>query len=98
MTTKAIPLVLGESSLVDSSAAPRRRLLSSRKEKDDVAIDGSARGKMTAIWVESWWRYDDVSNGGRYMSGSRRTIQVQDEDKRRLLLRLMKRRLMDEDA
>uniref|UniRef100_A0A0D3AKW8 No apical meristem-associated C-terminal domain-containing protein n=1 Tax=Brassica oleracea var. oleracea TaxID=109376 RepID=A0A0D3AKW8_BRAOL len=64
-TTKAIPLALGGSSLVDSSAVPRRRLLSSRKEKGDVSIDGSARGKITAIWVESWWRYDDVSNASQ---------------------------------
>ncbi|KAF3486369.1 hypothetical protein F2Q69_00055003 [Brassica cretica] len=88
-TTKAIPLALGGSSLVDSSAAPRRRLLSSRKEKCDVSIDGFARGKMTAIWVESGG--DTTTSKRRYMSGSRRTIQVQDKDKRRLLLRLMKR-------
>ncbi|WZZ62928.1 hypothetical protein YC2023_063035 [Brassica napus] len=39
------------------SSTPRRRLLSSRKEKYDVSIDGSARGRMTVIWMESlsWW-------------------------------------------
>ncbi|KAH0857563.1 hypothetical protein HID58_085824, partial [Brassica napus] len=35
------------------SSTPRRRLLSSRKEKGDVSIDDSARGRMTAIWMES---------------------------------------------
>uniref|UniRef100_A0A0D3C5T0 No apical meristem-associated C-terminal domain-containing protein n=1 Tax=Brassica oleracea var. oleracea TaxID=109376 RepID=A0A0D3C5T0_BRAOL len=88
----AIPLALGGSSLVNSSAAPRRRLLSSRKGKGDVSIDGSARGKITASQtvglIDAGKPRSDYC---RYMSGSRRTIQVQDEDKRRLLLRLMKR-------
>ncbi|KAH0913145.1 hypothetical protein HID58_036466, partial [Brassica napus] len=100
------------------SSTPRRLLgdssatspLEKMEEKGDVSIDGSARGRMTAIWVErlSRWRYGDISNGkprsdhwclsdtqinaaDRSMSGSRRTIQVQEEDKRRLLVRLMKR-------
>ena len=91
-TTKAIPLALGGSSLVDSSAVPRRRLLSSRKEKGDVSIDGSARGKITAIWVESWWRYDDVSNGGSHRRRKATIwllVSLRDADKRRRVLILV---------
>ncbi|KAG5386721.1 hypothetical protein IGI04_038191 [Brassica rapa subsp. trilocularis] len=64
-TRKAIPVALGGSSLVDSSATSP---LEKMEEKGDVSIDGSARGRMTAIWVESLsrWRYGDVSNGGSH--------------------------------
>ncbi|KAF3484781.1 hypothetical protein F2Q69_00055004 [Brassica cretica] len=90
-TTKAIPLALGGSSLVDSLATSplveegkRRRSyrwLCSRKD------DGDLGGELVAIRRRL--------KRCRYMSGSRRTIQVQDEDKRRLLLRLMKRQEVD---
>ena len=57
------------------SSTPRRRLLSSRKEKCDVSIDGSARGRMTVIWMESlsWWLSSAMSQ----------TVGLVDEGKRR---------------
>ncbi|WZZ81539.1 hypothetical protein YC2023_102111 [Brassica napus] len=52
-TRRAIPLA----SVALLSSTPRRRLLLPRKEKGDVSIDGSARGRMTAIWMESLSRW-----------------------------------------
>ncbi|KAG5391026.1 hypothetical protein IGI04_032567 [Brassica rapa subsp. trilocularis] len=98
-------IIIGKGNGGDASSFHLRSFLcfgfsvSTTRKAIHVALGGDTATSQTVGLIDAgkprsdhWCLSDTQINAAdRSMSGSRRTIQVQEEDKRRLLVRLMKR-------